>query len=263
MSKKQHAFTLIELLVVIAIIALLMAVIMPAMNKAKYLARRMVCTANIKNQALAQKTYASDYNGKFHSHTDSGPTYAKSTVGPNDRQHKDNLYLAMIGYVGDVEIMSCPILKAPPLRQSIYKANDWGGGWGAAYERDGNINNITGQYLWVANYKSKNDGKEPDYDFVDGRGVPSQGMPWPKNDSEASSQRAFIMHRVSFSIAGIGRYRDITHGSKKLLTESPEDDIFSSSVDNPIGLADGSVDINLKRDMKPRAKIREKTIFYY
>ena len=51
----KKAFTLIELLVVIAVIALLLSIIMPALQKAKYLAKRIQCLSNIKAQIVIQK----------------------------------------------------------------------------------------------------------------------------------------------------------------------------------------------------------------
>ena len=62
---KQRGFTLIELLVVIAIIALLLAMLMPALEKARELGRRAACTANLKDLALAWLMYSDDNSGKL------------------------------------------------------------------------------------------------------------------------------------------------------------------------------------------------------
>jgi prepilin-type N-terminal cleavage/methylation domain-containing protein/prepilin-type processing-associated H-X9-DG protein len=64
-KRPANAFTLIELLVVIAIIALLVSILMPSLQKAKEMAKDVVCASHQKNVSYAMFLYAQDYNDQI------------------------------------------------------------------------------------------------------------------------------------------------------------------------------------------------------
>ena len=79
-TPRHKAFTLIELLVVISIIALLIAMLLPALGKAREQAKILEEVSHRRQGAVVCFNYAADHEGKFPQHPSSG-AYAAILVG--------------------------------------------------------------------------------------------------------------------------------------------------------------------------------------
>ena len=157
-AQRRHlptAFTLIELLVVISIIALLLAILMPALNRVKKQARAAACLTNLHQWTLFFSMYTDDNNGGF-------PQGVNGVRGGGNNRwvkalrpyHKDN-----------IELMCCPMAIKPVQDVSgqstgyagkyaawgIFSSDTGGGfaGWPSAAE--GGLYGSYGVNGWVVN----------------------------------------------------------------------------------------------------------------
>jgi len=157
MKSRKTGFTLVELLVVIAIIALLLAVLIPSLSKAKAIAKRTMCASQLKQIGIGMSTYANDYD-------DMMPwSGAESTIHPyvvyrtnhsdgDDQKCQDSAATCVCGAMGkprpmrlaclyargqikDGKVFYCPAGNIDAgYRYDSYIKSQWGNDWGIPHQ---------------------------------------------------------------------------------------------------------------------------------
>jgi prepilin-type N-terminal cleavage/methylation domain-containing protein len=183
----RRAFTLIELLVVIAIIALLMAILMPALQRVKKQAKLVLCRANLRQWGLVWAMYTDENNAKF-------PDYLGF-----------DWMLRLADYYSDSEkLLYCPMTtktraEGAPVRYSIivnaqeerrgsYALNEWvydsddtGGGrsledyWRSTNHKGLNNAPVMGDGAWRSDGQPYPTDSPPTYDGEPRSGVGTSG----------------------------------------------------------------------------------------
>jgi prepilin-type N-terminal cleavage/methylation domain-containing protein len=275
-KNQKRGFTLIELLVVVSIIALLVSILLPALGKARYQARRTICITNVKSQNTSQMMCAAENSGKFPDHQDWNPAYVRSS-DVNGRLPGSKVYDAMKKYIGDSKVLLCPILAQQGLGfgtaastemyfDSTVGSSGGTGGWDsdpfARQYGHKETADIMTPYMWYANFIAYTKIKTK-FSFVTPPGDRVTERPWPTTMSQCSADRAFISHLIYSHAFGSGWGSwDNSHGGMGW-TESgsfPSFDTLSSSIDTPVGYADGHVETRPRNQIVPRA-ISQTSIF--
>ena len=187
------------MLVVIAIIALLLAILMPSLRKAKQVAQAVVCSAHTKQLSLAWQLYANDYDGRMcnGNNNKAGPygsdVWVHPIAQPADPGYEAGMDViareivgiqhgALYPYSGDEEIYHCPayptfkkyrgemslpsdkINKISPYRTFAIAAGMNGGNKGGviALKKIAQVRNASGKYVFV----EEADGGAEDHNYA-------------------------------------------------------------------------------------------------
>ncbi|OXU15632.1 prepilin-type N-terminal cleavage/methylation domain-containing protein [Sedimentisphaera salicampi] len=161
--RSQAGFTLIELLVVISIIALLMAVLIPSLARARIQAKRTICQTHLKQWGAIYTMYTNDNDSRF------PPSCLDPEFNPRG---SGTWFVVMRPYYQDPEILECAAAtKAPEQRPERFnnrlnwRFSWWGSPFTQLMQENEEIAEIEGSYgqnWWITSTEESDGGAYPD-----------------------------------------------------------------------------------------------------
>jgi prepilin-type N-terminal cleavage/methylation domain-containing protein/prepilin-type processing-associated H-X9-DG protein len=248
--RRRSGFTLIELLVVIAIIAVLIGLLLPAVQKVREAAARMTCTNNLKQIALGAANYESSY-GMF----PPGLNVSPNSVDPNPSYNISPPYAGP--YVGVLAYL-LPYLEQDNvyklIPQTLFNPTTTAGAWAYSYppfDFNSGVSSVNGTgYLKPApdtvikTYMCPSDnvqGASPTLGIIDGAGiyVPANNHVYVDYVLDVPSF-GHEMGRTNYLACG-GGYGKVDPGDTPNLTWAPFTGIYYSSSRTKYGdITDGT-----------------------
>ena len=193
-KKRQQGFTLIELLVVIAIIAILAAMLLPALASAKQRAWTIACNSNLHQISLGMIMYGDDANGRL---PESGSLIPWDVKDPST--HNFSWMQQIYSYTQSTNVYRCPSNKLLP--SSDQSRFNYFNGARAAYVAAGNqqASIDTRKILFPSALVVS--GDTLDFDTADADkddysqncvGGPANGLPWEEWQAHSKGQNVLF-----------------------------------------------------------------------
>ena len=177
-AKTHHrsAFTLIELLVVIAILSLLVAILMPSLQRAKEITHRVICASNMQHLVVTGWQFANENNGRGPGSGETKEGWSKSWQNVLNEVYHMKPQVPRLAATYNPKMLSCPSLRPGNSARRPFAWNldamggrTWGGNpspqgpYGLLHPDPGAVTNGWKYYVLGARLR---DFKEPAFQFL-------------------------------------------------------------------------------------------------